>query len=376
MFDGAYLTLLIGPGVPAPPPQPVLEALEGIQVTSSGRERSGFQLTFSLGKTSLLANALLPAGYLDPIVTRVIIIVTLRGLPTVLMDGIVTRHELSPSNQPGQSKLTITGEDLTVLMDIVQVQLAYPAMPDSAIVAAILAKYAAFGIVPLIIPPLPADAPDSPTQRFNHHCGTDLEYIRTLASNCGYVFYLQPGPAPFTSVAYFGPDLPVPVMQPALSVNLDAHSNVESLTFSLNGTAKGLFVFTVFDPVTHKIPIPIPVPDVNPTHPPLGARPTPPAKVTFPGDLSGLSTMEAAKRVLGLLSRSGDQVTANGSLDVLRYGHILMSRTVIGVRGASLTYDGMYYVNSVTHSLKRGEYKQNFTLSRDFVVTNTPAVLP
>jgi hypothetical protein len=231
-------------------------------------------------------------------------------------------------------------------------------------------------VVPLVIPPLPADSPDSPTTRFNHHCGTDLEHIRTLASNCGYVFYLQPGPAPFTSIAYFGPDLPVPAMQPALSVNLDAHSNVESLNFSLNGTAKGAFIFTVFDPVTHKIPIPITIPDVNPLHPPLGARPTPPAKISFPSDLSGLSALEAAKRALGLLSRSGDQVTANGTLDALRYGQILMSRTVVGVRGASLMYDGMYYVNSVTHSLKRGEYKQSFSLSRDGVVTNTPAVLP
>ena len=37
-------------------------------------------------------------------------------------------------------------------------------------------------------------------------------------------------------------------------------------------------------------------------------------------------------------------------------------------------YDGMYYVNTVTHSIKRGEYKQNFTLSRDGVISNTPAV--
>jgi hypothetical protein len=139
MFDGAYVTLLIGPGVPAPPPAHVTEALESIQITSSGRERSGFQLTFTLGKASLLATALLPSGYLDPISTRIIVMVTFRGVPTVLMDGVVTRHELSPSNQPGQSKLTVTGEDLSVLMDIVEVQMAYPAMSYAAVVNLILA---------------------------------------------------------------------------------------------------------------------------------------------------------------------------------------------------------------------------------------------
>jgi len=45
------------------------------------------------------------------------------------------------------------------------------------------------------------------------------------------------------------------------------------------------------------------------------------------------------------------------------------------VRGAGLAYDGMYYVNSVTHNIKRGEYKQNFSLSRDGLISPTPKVL-
>ena len=49
---------------------------------------------------------------------------------------------------------------------------------------------------------------------------------------------------------------------------------------------------------------------------------------------------------------------------------------MVGVRGAGMAYDGMYYVNSVTHNIKRGEYKQNFQLSRDGLITNTPVVVP
>lgn len=60
----------------------------------------------------------------------------------------------------------------------------------------------------------------------------------------------------------------------------------------------------------------------------------------------------------------------------MRYGHILRARMLVGVRGAGLTYDGMYYVESVTHNIKRGEYKQSFTLSRDGVVSQTPVVMP
>src|SRR6185503_7542179 len=116
MLDGIHLTLLIGPlAVPVPAPLPVVEALQSVQV-SSQRDRTGFQLTFTTGKTSLIQMALLPAGFFDPMVTRVVIIVTFRGIPQVIADGIVTRQEISPGNEPGQSKLTITGEDLSVLM--------------------------------------------------------------------------------------------------------------------------------------------------------------------------------------------------------------------------------------------------------------------
>src|SRR5262245_46287216 len=120
MLDGIHLTLLIGPlAVPLPAPLPLVEALQSVQV-NSGRERTGFQLKFSVGKTSLIQTALLPAGFFDPMVTRVVVIVTFRAIPQVIADGVVTRHEVSPSSEPGQSTLTITGEDLSVLMDVVQ----------------------------------------------------------------------------------------------------------------------------------------------------------------------------------------------------------------------------------------------------------------
>ena len=152
MFDGIHLTLLIGPlAVPLPAPLPLVEALSSVQVTS-GRDRTGFQLKFSVGKLSLIQMALLPSGFFDPMITRVVIIVTHRGLPQVIADGVVTRQEVSPSNEPGQSTLTLTGEDLSVLMDVVDVKIPYPAMPDIARLNLILSKYAMFGVIPAVIP--------------------------------------------------------------------------------------------------------------------------------------------------------------------------------------------------------------------------------
>jgi hypothetical protein len=201
--------------------------------------------------------------------------------------------------------------------------------------------------------------------------------LKALASKVGYLFYVQPGPLPGQSIAYFGPDVNLPVPQPALTINMDAHTNVESLSFSLNGLAKKIRIYTIFDPITKKIPIPIPVPNINLFKPPLGIRPTPPARVEFAKDMAKMAPDGAVQSILGFLldSNNSAAVSGNGSLDVLRYNGILRARMLVGVRGAGITYDGMYYVDSVTHSIKPGEYKQNFTLSRDGLISNTPKLV-
>lgn len=374
MLKGIHLTLLIGPAVPIPAPPPVVDALTAVQVTS-GRDRSGFQLTFAVSKKSPLLRTMLPAGYFDPIVTRVIVVVTLGGMPNVLMDGLVTRQELSLSNDPGQSILTITGEDLSVAMDVVQRIMPYPAVPEVGQVYAALAPYLIFGVVPAVIPPI-IPTVKLITQGYESQVmQTDLAFVKSLASRCGYVFYVEPGPLPGQSIAYFGPDIRIPVPQPALSVNMDAHTNVESLSFSLDGLAKKVRIYTILDPITKKIPIPIPVPNINAFKPPLGARPTPPAKIEFADDVAQQQPDEAARGILAFLMNNAEAISGTGTLDVLRYGRVLRSRMLVGVRGAGLAYDGMYYVDSVTHNLKRGEYKESFSLSRDGLISNTPKVL-
>ena len=373
MLKGINLTLLIGPAVPVPAPKAVMDALTSVQVNSS-TERSGFQLTFGVSKVSPLIKAMLPGGYFDPMVTRVIIVVTVAGIPNVLMDGMVTRQEISPSDEPGESTLTITGEDLSVLMDVIQVQRTFPGMPDVAQIYTILAPYAAFGVVPLVIPPF-IPSVRSATNGYDNQNSTDLAYIRRLSSESGYVFYVEPGPAPGSSIAYFGPDIRIPNPQPALTVNMDGHTNVESLSFSLDGLAKRIVVVNVLEPVTRRVPIPVPVPNINIFRPPLGARPTVPAKLEYANDVATETPDNAARLILGTLLRATEAISGSGSLDVLRYGRILRSRQLVGVRGAGLAYDGMYYVNSVTHNIKRGEYKQNFNLSRDGLISQTPRVI-
>jgi hypothetical protein len=371
MSSSFDLTLLIGPGVPVPAPREVVDSLTSAQVTVSSGQRTGFQLTFAVSKDSLLTRVLLPAGYFDPTI-RVILIATVRGVPHVLSDGVVTRQELAPSNTPGQSTLTVTGEDLTVLMDVVDFQIPYPAMPDLAIVLAILAKYAFLGIVPLPIPPFYMDVP-LPTDKIPTQTGTDLQMLKSMARSAGYVFYLEPGPAPGMNFGYWGPEIRVGVPQPALSVNMDAETNVESLSFSYDGLSKTLPILFVQIPEV-KVPLPIPIPDVAPWRPPLAVRPAIPLKVELLNNTAPMSPGQAIMYGLAKASQSSDAISGSGNLDVLRYGQPLHARGLVGVRGAGLAYDGLYYVKSVTHTLKRGEYKQSFTLAREGLISLTPRV--
>ena len=79
---------------------------------------------------------------------------------------------------------------------------------------------------------------------------------------------------------------------------------------------------------------------------------------------------------MALLAGTGgaDPVTASGSIDVARYGQPIDARSLIGVRGAGLAHDGVYFVRSVSHTIERGSWKQSFQLSRDGLVSNVPAV--
>ncbi|MGH7633697.1 MAG: hypothetical protein ACRENC_08190, partial [Gemmatimonadaceae bacterium] len=81
-------------------------------------------------------------------------------------------------------------------------------------------------------------------------------------------------------------------------------------------------------------------------------------------NLSKLPVPQGIMRGLAASAKWAEVVNGEGSLDVVRYGRLLKSRQLVGVRGAGLAYDGLHYVKSVTHTIKRGEYKQSFTLAR------------
>lgn len=368
MSDGVVLSLLIGPGVPRPAPQALIEALQTAQVTEAAEGKSGFQLTFSVGKGSDI-EVMVAAGYFQPLVTRVQVVATLRGISHVLMDGLVTRLESAAGAKPGEASLTVTGEDLSVAMDLLGLTglMPYPAMPYFARALAILARYAWLGIIPKVIPSPITEVPN-PLDRIETHEGTDLAYLKKLANDVGYVFYVEPGPVAGVNFAYWGPEIRYGEVQPALSADLDGAGNVENMSFSFDGLSGVIYTITVYEKIS-KQSLTLPVPDVGLLRPPLAlVRPIPTRVESLGPKVSGMDALRAIAIGLAKTSRGSDAVTASGSLSVAKYGHVLRPRKLVGVRGAGLAFDGSYYVKSVTHDLQPGTYRQSFQLAREGLV--------
>lgn len=368
-----YLTLMVGPVEAVPAPKPVMDALTSVEVTISATGTSGFQLSFTLANNSPLQTVfLLAAGAPLPLI-RIILVATFGGLPQVVIDGVAKHTELVPDAMQGSSKLVVTGEDLTAVMDLVDLSgLPYPALTPDLRVLAILAKYAVFGIIPEVVPVITPNV-EVPVDKIPTQKGTDLAYIRQLARDAGYVFYLEPGPLPGTTQAYWGPELKMGVPQPALNVNMDAWTNVESLNFRYEPQNAVLPLVFIQDQTTKAV-LPLPIPPITPLNPPLGVAVPVPQKIEELKDTAKLSPAQAIMVGMARASETADVVSAVGTLDVLRYGQILKARQLVGIRGAGLAFDGLYYVESAKHQIRLGEYKQSFTLKRNALVSNLPAV--
>lgn len=379
MLLGIHLTLLMGPTVPVPAPPMLLETLESLRVTHDDTGRSGFQMTFHVGRSGpadlfdypLLINPLLN------VFNRIIVVITFNVVPRVLMDGIITDQQLDPGTAPGTGTLTVTGEDVSVMMDMEERSAEHPAQDETVIASKIILTYAKYGLIPLVIPPPALDIP-IPVERTPVQQGTDLQYLRDMAGRFGYVFYVKPGPAPLTNTAYWGPPERTGIPQGALSVNTGPDSNVDNISFRYNALGPATMAGNVQDRQTSQT---LPVRTFAGTRPPLSSQPAylanQPNVRTQQFRQSGLNAMQSFSRAQGQTDASmDDAVTATGALDALRYGNILQPRGLVGLRGVGYSHDGLYYVKQVTHDIRKGQYKQNFTLTREGMGALTPMVMP
>ncbi|MBZ4415593.1 phage late control D family protein [Myxococcus sp. RHSTA-1-4] len=366
---GVRLVLWMGRTIPLPPPPAVANALTRVEVTNDADGGDGFQLTFSLSKDRVIDYGLVQDGTLAPF-TRVVIGVLMGAVPEVLIDGIITHQELTASGEPGQSTLTVTGRDVSVMMDLEEKNGKYENQPDFAIFTRIIAEYALYGLVPQALP-----TTDIPIflQRIPRQHETDLRFIQRMAQRNGYVFYVEP--VTFgVNKAYFGPEARLSVPLPALSTNLGPFSNVESLSFSLDGFSPVTTALALLEPISKTgIPLP-PLPSLR--LPPLALMPVPARRKALEREAAKQGPGQAVATAVAAATRTPDPVTGSGQVDGVRYGAVLRARRLVGVRGAGFSFDGNYYIRRVSHRIERGRYTQSFSLSREGTGALLPVVRP
>ena len=365
---GIRLILLLGPTLPLPAPEKVMTALKRLEITNATDANDGFEMTFTLGKGKLGDYELLSSGTLDPD-TRVVLGVLLGAAPEPLIDGVIHHHQVVPSHEPGMSTLTVKGRDIGVLLDLKEKNDKYENQTDSVIATQLILKYAQYGIIPRVTST--SDVPLE-VERIPRQHETDLVFLQSLARRNGFVFYIEPLTIG-TSIAYWGPENRIGVPQPALTVDMGSSQNVTTFTPSQDALAPVGTEGSFIEPIT-KTSISIPV--LPPLRmPPLVQHETNPRRTKLMRCTAGKNPFQAASAALAERMNAPDSVTATGELDTARYGNILRSRRLVGVRGAGRSYDGFYRVQSVKHVIEPGaSYTQQFELRREGIGALFPMV--
>jgi hypothetical protein len=207
---------------------------------------------------------------------------------------------------------------------------------------------------------------------------TDLQYIKGLAEAYDHVFYIEPTPVPSMNTAYWGPKQYTGVPQRAITANMGSDTNLIEIKFESSSLDTTMMTGSIQDPILN---IKIPVFTAGSLRPPLAAFPDwlvnmANAKTKQYRAGGGVNFVQAYGEAQAETDKSTDAVKATGTLDGTRYGGVLRARKLVGLRGLGYMHDGFYYVKNVTHMLKKGEYKQEFTVVREGLGSTTPVVIP
>jgi Phage tail baseplate hub (GPD) len=363
VVGGAGYTLLIAL---VPAPEPIVEAIQQIDVESSIDEASVLRITFGISATEIGDWSILDLDPFRPLTPLQLRLQRGAAAPEALINAFVTQHRVS-YGAGGHSTLELTAMDATYSMNLQEKVTSWPNLPDSAIATAIFGQHT---IIPRVdpSPPVLTEPEGTTIQR-----GTDIRFLRRLAKRNGFDCYVQPEPLSGLDVGHFHKRQLTGLPQAVLSVEMGTETNVHDfsiryeLTRATGALAAGLDVLTK-SPQPALAPLALEVP--------LGIEGTllrelPPAMVR-PADTGLPRTAELQRATQALVDRSTWSVVAEGKVgmdvSVLRPGGL------VSIRGAGRLYNGSYFVTRVHHTIQRGCVEQRFEAARN-AVTETGAEL-
>ena len=350
-------TLLVGK---APAPQPLVDAVELIEVDASLELASALRVRFGITQTEIGDWSVLETDLFRPLLPLDLRIQTGLMPPLAVINGFVSGERAVYADEPGRSALEVTALDATALMNLQEKVMPWPCMPDSAIAAAIFAQYALVAHVQPT-PPTLVEPEGTVTQR-----GSDIRFLRHLAARNGFDCYVQPEPLTGLDFAYFQPSQALGVPDAVLNVNMGVQTNVRAFGVRYD-MLKPTTVLAAGVDVATKAPQPALAP-VS-TELPLGVEPTLmrvlPPPITRPADTGLFRTGELQSAAQAVADRSSWALVAEGEIGadvaVLRPGGF------VNVRGAGRVYNGSYLVTRVRHTITRDRYTQRFEARRNAV---------
>jgi hypothetical protein len=289
---------------------------------------------------------------------RVEITAGFQGSMETLFSGFITKIKPNFARDISKSTLDVWVMDKRVRMDREENLKSWPNKSDSDIAGEILITH---GFTPMVDPTGPVHLQERSTiiQR-----ETDLQFLKRLAKRNGFYFYVE------DDTAYFRKIKPMEgIPQPVLAVDFGEETSVKCFSIEVNALAPTDVSITQVDPYsTDTIAsenTESPTPPMGSEKPPDGsAAGVPPAKI-YPRNIVGTGKQELDTISRGIAQQGGWFVTAEGSIDANRYGHVLKAHKTVTIKGIGATYSGIYYVTHVTHSFSSKGYFQEFKVKRD-----------
>ena len=274
-----------------------------------------------------------------------------------LISGYITHIKPGFDRDPANCCLELWGMDASILMDRREQLKAWPDQKDSDIATAIFGLY---GLTPEVddTEVVHDSAVSTILQR-----ETDMQFLTRLALRNGFECFVEAG------TGYFRAPRLDEEPQPVLAAHFGEETTLVCFSAEVDALAPTRVEMFQIDRVEKEV---LDASAESSRQPALGAE-TPDALLgagmepgrVYVGMNGATGAAEMSLLCQGLFHRAEWLVKADGEVLANRYGHVLMPRRTVTVKGVGETYSGVYYVSRVTHSFTADGYAQRFRALRN-----------
>jgi phage protein D len=279
------------------------------------------------------------------------------GAVDPLIAGYITHVRPSFGPDPTTGRLEIWGLDASVLLDREEVLKDWPNKKDSDIATEIVTGHG-----------LAAEVED--TQVIHDEAvstviqrETDMQFLRRLARRNGFECYAE------GRTVHFRPPRVDAPSQPVLAFNFGGQTNLVRFALEVDALTPANVAMFQVDRTTKEV---LEATADRSRQPALGERDAAgllvagmsPAEVFVAmNTATGAPEMEAICR--SVFHQAEWFVTGEGVVAANDYGHVLLPRRPVTIKGLGETHSGVYYVTHVTHSFGASGYAQLFRVKRN-----------